>query len=692
MAITSIDYPIIANNIKRALKKRFKSFYPNHSEIVRFWPTPPKQRPNRETVGKLFTDPVETLSADPALMDSILIALPMLNDVLAELRDHFASASGPDNQINGHSDSLKPETKQNGFDLRDAPARDEQPTAPPAAPQEVITKTNETPEPIQSDAIIPEPEPPVTAAEDTIQLWHPDSGKTRTGGLSRLSAGSFIGTSKPDSPEPKAHAHFVEASIAVANIDPQELWQELLGTYVFFAETTNHPSFDDFHKLLSQKTGKPYDKNMLVFELASLKDGLRNEETGKIKPIVNTIRWAISYNDNPDQLFQRKTLAPSDSLLVNPLLSENLADEEAAPATDALTTSASAIVDPQILWDRLLEAHPILARTMSSSIGIADLPDIIYGKTGFRYEMPDLYAALEDLIGGAADPATGIPKPIADHMHAASGINGEIDALFPEFDKTQSQALTSEPPAPVVPAAPDEAIDIRINPQPDTPKKPLHPIRESSGWESSKIELLFKLAAEGLSASQIGRQIGVTRNAVIGKIHRLAQAGHNVRLAGQGATNRVYTRISTPRVAGAKRKKPRTTYPQQIKSGPPTAPTTHHSKEAIAQIYSPLRKTGEGATASYKTVIKRLDGKKEIVELLSNDNPFFDDDPFTAAAKKVCKFTADHPDTGQLMRCTEANTNGSYCDGHHEHLYRAGSRQTKATEKFYTNVARFGYF
>lgn len=46
------------------------------------------------------------------------------------------------------------------------------------------------------------------------------------------------------------------------------------------------------------------------------------------------------------------------------------------------------------------------------------------------------------------------------------------------------------------------------------------------GWTDERVELLKKLWAEGLSASQIaGRLGGVTRNAVIGKVHRLGLSG-----------------------------------------------------------------------------------------------------------------------------------------------------------------------
>lgn len=49
------------------------------------------------------------------------------------------------------------------------------------------------------------------------------------------------------------------------------------------------------------------------------------------------------------------------------------------------------------------------------------------------------------------------------------------------------------------------------------------------GWTDERVELLKKLWQDGLSASQIAKQLGgVTRNAVIGKVHRLGLSGRAV--------------------------------------------------------------------------------------------------------------------------------------------------------------------
>lgn len=74
-------------------------------------------------------------------------------------------------------------------------------------------------------------------------------------------------------------------------------------------------------------------------------------------------------------------------------------------------------------------------------------------------------------------------------------------------------------------------------------------------WDDTKIELLKKLWAEGISASNIAGILGeaVTKNAVIGKIHRLklSQSGDRKALP---RAERAPRKSSTPRVASAGRR------------------------------------------------------------------------------------------------------------------------------------------
>ena len=68
------------------------------------------------------------------------------------------------------------------------------------------------------------------------------------------------------------------------------------------------------------------------------------------------------------------------------------------------------------------------------------------------------------------------------------------------------------------------------------------------GWTDERVSMLKKLWLEGLSASQIAKQLGgVTRNAVIGKVHRLGLSGAVGREAKMLV--RVFTHIGIAQVA-----------------------------------------------------------------------------------------------------------------------------------------------
>ena len=84
-------------------------------------------------------------------------------------------------------------------------------------------------------------------------------------------------------------------------------------------------------------------------------------------------------------------------------------------------------------------------------------------------------------------------------------------------------------------------------------------------WTDERVELLKKLWTEGLSASQIAAELGnVTRNAVIGKVHRLG-------LSGRAKTRRRPCRLARtarPRKADPRRRALR------LPSSPQAADTT----------------------------------------------------------------------------------------------------------------------
>jgi GcrA cell cycle regulator len=76
------------------------------------------------------------------------------------------------------------------------------------------------------------------------------------------------------------------------------------------------------------------------------------------------------------------------------------------------------------------------------------------------------------------------------------------------------------------------------------------------GWTDERVDSLRKLWLDGLSASQIAKQLGggVTRNAVIGKVHRLGLSGRAKTMAAPAPRARkprpVTATVSRPMVSG----------------------------------------------------------------------------------------------------------------------------------------------
>lgn len=103
-------------------------------------------------------------------------------------------------------------------------------------------------------------------------------------------------------------------------------------------------------------------------------------------------------------------------------------------------------------------------------------------------------------------------------------------------------------------------------------------------WTEERVETLKKLWTEGLSASQIAGRLGdVTRNAVIGKVHRLG-------LSGRATTSRIKTVRPRKRVArvGSKQSRPlRFGAPRTNFQGGPTPPS-EQSFELAEELEIPM--------------------------------------------------------------------------------------------------------
>jgi len=153
------------------------------------------------------------------------------------------------------------------------------------------------------------------------------------------------------------------------------------------------------------------------------------------------------------------------------------------------------------------------------------------------------------------------------------------------------------------------------------------------GWSDERVALLKKLWAEGHSASQIAKQIGnVTRNAVIGKVHRLG-------LAGRSTPSRPAKRPARPR-------QQRTHLPST-----PRAPRPNQfAAPVLTVVLEPLR---------------FADGKTATVLTLRDD---------------MCKFPIGNPDEADFAFCGRVSCNGPYCTDHARVAYQPSHAKRRRTE------------
>ena len=103
---------------------------------------------------------------------------------------------------------------------------------------------------------------------------------------------------------------------------------------------------------------------------------------------------------------------------------------------------------------------------------------------------------------------------------------------------------------------------------------------DDATWTETTIARLRELWSEGISASEIGRRLGISKNAVIGKVHRLELPGRNCPIKRNG-----YSRPKpTPRTG---RTSSRTTLPALQSLQQPGATTAPGARDRVTIRRSP---------------------------------------------------------------------------------------------------------
>ena len=189
-------------------------------------------------------------------------------------------------------------------------------------------------------------------------------------------------------------------------------------------------------------------------------------------------------------------------------------------------------------------------------------------------------------------------------------------------------------------------------------------------WTDERVELLKKMWSEGQSASQIAKELGgVTRNAVIGKVHRL---GLSNRAGAEGAAPEAEAPVAKPVVEPTPAPEPVAARPEPapepVRAAPaqPVRPTVVPRPEPVAAVATPamrkpvvpagqplppqpsLNEISPETLASVREVEKRS-RKISLMEL----------------TERTCKWPIGDPATDNFYFCGLPSQPGKpYCEAH----------------------------
>ena len=161
-------------------------------------------------------------------------------------------------------------------------------------------------------------------------------------------------------------------------------------------------------------------------------------------------------------------------------------------------------------------------------------------------------------------------------------------------------------------------------------------------WTEERVDVLKKLWAEGHSASQIAKELGgVTRNAVIGKVHRLG-------LSGRATPSRPVKR--PPRLARPK--------PRLQPDGTVIAP----KPMTLANADEPLRSAEKVAMAAALPPQKLSDGEAATILTLRDS---------------MCKWPIGDPADPKFAFCGRKAQSGPYCSEHGKVAFQPAKKRER---------------
>ncbi len=177
-------------------------------------------------------------------------------------------------------------------------------------------------------------------------------------------------------------------------------------------------------------------------------------------------------------------------------------------------------------------------------------------------------------------------------------------------------------------------------------------------WTDDRVEILKKMWGEGQSASQIAKELGgVTRNAVIGKVHRLGLSNRNGGGGSKAAKDKAAPRAAAKPKAAPKKKveatKPIPATTSAVPPAPENKPVGPMRKPIVpaGQPLPPQRSANEISPEALASVREVEKGAKRLglMEL----------------TERTCKWPIGDPATEDFWFCgLPAQSGKPYCEAH----------------------------
>ena len=173
-------------------------------------------------------------------------------------------------------------------------------------------------------------------------------------------------------------------------------------------------------------------------------------------------------------------------------------------------------------------------------------------------------------------------------------------------------------------------------------------------WTDERVELLKKMWGEGQSASQIAKELGgVTRNAVIGKVHRLGLSNR----AGGGSSASTAKADAKPKPAPKAKAEPKPQPKTEPAVKPVPAPETKAAVPARKQIIPagqplPPQPSANEISPEALAKVNEIEKKAKKISLME-------------LTERTCKWPVGDPATDNFWFCGLPVQQGKpYCEAH----------------------------